>query len=98
MAELKRNDFVFTIGYQGETAIVDGAARKRYGRSTAAELLEEGLFRAAFCAALYDGELEAFVPRFREVSGIEVTSAEDLQRLYGVFGIPESIRSVSVVS
>jgi len=98
MADLKRNDFVFTIGYQGETAIVDGAARKRYGTLTAPELLDEGLFRAAFCAAMYDGELDTFVPKYREVTGIDVRSAEDLQRMYGVFGIPESIRSVSAVS
>jgi hypothetical protein len=98
MAELKRNDFVFTIGYQGDTAIVDGTARKRYGKLSAAELLDEGLFRAAFCAAQYDDELDTFVSKFREVTAIDVKSAEDLQRMYGVFGIPDSIRSVSAVS
>lgn len=98
MATIKRGDFIFTIGYQGDTAIVDGAARKKYGKMSAAELLDAGLYRAAFCAALYDGELAEFVPIFREKSGIAVETPESLQRMYGVFGLPESIGTVSVIS
>jgi hypothetical protein len=98
MADVKRSDFIFTIGYQGDTAIVDGSARKRYGNLKAEELLEEGLFRSAFCAALYDGELEEFLPRFRSSTGMSVASVEGLQRMYGVFGTPDGTTKVSVVS
>jgi hypothetical protein len=98
MAEIKRSDFVFTIGYQGDTAIVDGSARKRYGKLGARELLEKGLYRSAFCAALYDGELETFLPEFRNETGIDAATPAALQRMYGVFGTPDAITKVSVIS
>ena len=98
MAKIKRNDFVFTIGYQGDTAIVDGSARKRYGKLTARQLLETGLYRSAFCAALYDGEMETFLPEFQAVTGMDARTTEGLQRMYGVFGAPDSIDNVSVIS
>ncbi len=98
MAEMKRSDFIFTIGYQGDTAVVDGKARKRYGSMSAGELLKEGLYRPAFCAALYDGELETFFPDYIAATGIDASSPEALQRMYGVFEIPESVTKVSIVS
>lgn len=98
MAVVKRSDFIFTIGYQGDTAIVDGSARKRYGAMNARQLVEEGLYRSAFCAALYDGELEEFLPLFREATGLELASVEGLQRMYGVFATPDADTKVSVVS
>lgn len=98
MADVKRGDFVCTIGYQGDTAIVDGDARKKYGKMRAEELLAEGLYRSAFCAALYDDEIESFLPTFREVTGMAIDSAEMLHRMYGVFGTPDAITKVAVVS
>ena len=98
MAAIKRSDFVFTIGYQGDTAIVDGSARKRYGKLTARDLLEKGLYRSAFCAALYDEEMETFLPEYRDATGMDARTPEALQRMYGVFGAPDSIDKVSVIS
>ncbi|MFA7565730.1 MAG: hypothetical protein WCY01_01790 [Alkalispirochaeta sp.] len=98
MADVKRSDFIFTIGFQGDTAIVNGTARKKYGSMNASQLLEEGLFRFAFCAALYDGELEEFLPLFRESTGIDVPSVEALQRMYGVFSTADSVSKVAVIS
>lgn len=94
---MKRDDFVWTIGYQDETAIVDGPARKRYKNCSAEALLEDGLFRAAFCAAVYDGVTETFLPEFVEKTGIAADSVVYLQRLYGVFGIPEGTQKVSII-
>jgi hypothetical protein len=94
---MKREDFVCTIGFQGDTAIVDGTARRRYGKKTPDELLEAGLFRSAFCAALYDGTLEEFVPRFAQASGVAVESGETLKRLFGVFSVPEQAPRVKAV-
>ena len=94
---MKRDDFIWTIGYQGDTAIVDGPARKRYRNRSAEDLLKEGLYRAAFCAAVYDNKTEEFLPRFVKQTGIKADSVVYLQRLYGVFGIPESVRKVSII-
>ena len=39
---LSRGDFVFTIGYDGASAIVDGRAKRQYGKLSTMELAEEG--------------------------------------------------------
>jgi hypothetical protein len=86
---LSREDFVFTIGYDGASAIVDGRAKKQYGKLTTMELAEEGLFRAAFASAYYelkkdDGPMKEFIRFFNSKAGTSYTKPEELQRLFGV--------------
>ena len=50
---LSREDFVFTIGYDGPAAVVDNQAKKKYGRLSTQELARKGLFRAAYSSAVY---------------------------------------------
>ena len=50
---LYREDFVFTIGYDGPAAVVDNQAKKKYGKLSTRELAEKGLFRAAYSSAVY---------------------------------------------
>lgn len=56
---ISRKDFVFTVGYDGNTAVVDGAMRRRYGSLSTEELAEEGLFKEAVCSAVYEQAEEA---------------------------------------
>lgn len=94
---MKREEFIFTIGYQGSAAMVDRAAAKRYGKLSTEELAREGLYRAAFCSALYSqeqGELEAFKNIFERASGYENTGVEQLKRLFGVRGVPDNVNRV----
>lgn len=91
---LKRDDFVFTIGYQGDAAIVDRTARRRYAGQSAEQLLTAGLYRQALCAAMFDGELEGFADRFTTASGVPVAGEAALKRLFGVFEVPETVRKV----
>jgi len=89
---LSREDFVFTIGYDGPAAVVDNHARRKYGRLSTRELAEKGLFRAAYSSAVYskDPQEQRFVAeayykltgRTAEVSDAEVAA---LGRLFGVF-------------
>jgi len=86
---LSREDFVFTIGYDGASAIVDGRAKRQYGKLTTMELAEEGLYRAAFASAYYDlkkdpGSMKEFIQFFNSKAGTSYTKAEELQRLFGV--------------
>jgi len=86
---LAREDFVFTIGYDGAAAIVDGRARRQYGKLSTMELAEEGLYRAAFASAFYDqgkdpGPMRDFIAFFNRKAGTSYTKAEELQRLFGV--------------
>ena len=52
---LSREDFIFTIGYDGPSAVVDKHARNKYGKLNTRELAEKGLFRAAYSSAVYSG-------------------------------------------
>ena len=94
---MRRHDFIFTIGYQGSAAMVDRTAVKRYGKLSTEELAREGMFRAAFCSALYSGdesEFDAFRRVFGEASGMEELSVEELKRLFGVKGVPDNVSRV----
>lgn len=95
---LSREDFIFTIGYDGETAIVDGKAKASYGKLTTVELAEAGLFRSAFASAVFSGkpeELQAFASIFNAKAGTSYTTEDDFRRLFGVK--PETIRRVLVL-
>jgi hypothetical protein len=97
---MKEDDFVFTIGYQGETAIVDGKAQKRYRSYSVERLIEEGLYKAAFCKALYNediGQQDAVLKAYNEQSGANYQSVDNLKRLFGVFGVPEEVSKVNLV-
>lgn len=50
---LSREDFIFTIGYDGPHAVVDSQARRRYGSLSTRELAERGLYRAAYASVVY---------------------------------------------
>ncbi|AEF82480.1 hypothetical protein [Leadbettera azotonutricia] len=84
---LLREDFVFTIGYDGPAAVIDGQARKRYGKLSTRELAEKGLFRAAYSSAVYSkdpSELELVASAYGSLIGAQVGVA-GLDRLFGVF-------------
>lgn len=100
---MTRQEFVFTIGFQGDTAIVDKRAMRQYGRLSTLELAEKGLYRAAFCSALFsqtDNEMDEFIRVFGEktseaggtASGF--TSVDQLKRLFGVYTVPDEIKRV----
>ncbi|MFP4179134.1 MAG: hypothetical protein ACLFNZ_04210 [Spirochaetaceae bacterium] len=97
---MKREDFVFTIGYQGDVTLVDGRAKKEYAKLTTEELMEKGLFRAAFCSALYEGDEEKMkmvVDNFKERSGAKLETIEDMKRMLGVYQVPSELEKVKVL-
>lgn len=97
---MKREDFVFSIGYSGDTAIVDKGARSRYKDLNTAELLEKGLYRAAFCSALFseqDSDVENVMQVVNKQCGTSINSILQLKRLYGVFSIPENVSKVKAL-
>ena len=94
---LSREDFVFTIGYDGPAAVVDKQAKRKYGKLSTRELAEKGLFRAAYSSALYAGNQEdlRFVAKaFRRLGAadspeVELSGADlsAMDRLFGVFTV-----------
>ena len=95
---VKRADFLFVIGYDGDKAVVHGAQRRKYGKYTTQQLLDEGLYKAAFCSADYAGnaeEIELVRATMARVTGRSYT-VEEIRKLFGVFGVPAGIKHVIV--
>ena len=92
-----RDDFVFIIGYDGDTAIVDSAAQRKYRRLAIQELLEEGQYRAALRASEYDQDeaaLQQVLEAYNTGSVYPVPDLWELRRVFGVFGVPDDISKV----
>jgi hypothetical protein len=95
---LKREEFVFTIGYDGPSAVIDGQAKRRYGSLSTKELAEKGLFRAAYSSAIWSKDpkdIETVVEVSNRVSGSSLKPDSPLDRLFGVFPI-EVNRSITL--
>jgi hypothetical protein len=96
---LSREDFMFTIGYDGPAAVVDGQAKRRNGALSTGELAEKGLFRAAYSSAIYSrnpAELETVLEFYNKAAGTTYTPAStSLDRLFGV--IPTEVTRAIVL-
>jgi hypothetical protein len=94
---LSRQDFIFTIGYDGPSAVVDSQAKKRYGGLSTAALAEKGLFRAAWASAVYAGmggnqaasagEKALVIEKYNQAAGTSYKPDDSLERLFGVFPV-----------
>jgi hypothetical protein len=87
---LPREEFIFTIGYDGPVAVVDKQAGKRYGGLSTRALAEKGLFRAAYSSAIWSKdpkEIDTVVEIYNRVTGASLSSAASLDRLFGVFPV-----------
>ena len=88
--KLSRGDFIFTIGYDGPVAVVDGQAKRRYSSLSTVQLAEKGLFRAAYSSAIYSGkneEITMVIEIYNKVSGASYDPNSSLERLFGVFPV-----------
>ena len=99
---LSREDFIFTIGYDGPAAVIDGQARKRYGSLSTKELAEKGLFRAAYSSAMWSkthsgdsAGMTAVLETYNRISGSSLSIDSPLDRLFGVFPV-EVQRSITL--
>ena len=100
-ADMTKDEFVFSIGFQGEAAIVDGKARKENKKLNTSELAEKGLFRAAFCSALYDDNAEDMkfvLEAYNKHSGTQMQTVDDMKKMLGIYSVPEGIKKVTVIN
>jgi len=91
----KREDFIFTIGYDGPAAVIDGQAKKLYSKLSTKQLAEKGLFRAAYASAVWSkdrNEVDLVADAYNKTTGAGV-SPDALQRIFGVFPV-EASRSI----
>jgi hypothetical protein len=97
---MRREDFMFTIGYDGDTAIIDGKARKQFGKLSTAELVEAGLFKPAFCSALFSGnesEIKLVIDAYNRDEGASYATGGELKRLFGVYEVRQDITKVKAL-
>jgi hypothetical protein len=83
---ITREDVVSAIGYDGNAALVERSARKRYGKLTTDELLELGYYRAAAASAIWagsDAELARVADVYNRASGSTYTP-DAIPRVFGV--------------
>ncbi|MDR2052963.1 MAG: hypothetical protein LBP80_06070 [Treponema sp.] len=100
---LSREDFVFTIGYDGPAAVVDGQAKKRFGSLSTRELAEKGMFRAAYSSAVYSkdpAEIRAVMEIYNRTTtvsrdAVSPGAVSSPDRLFGVF--PVEVRRAIVL-
>lgn len=102
MATLSREHFVFSIGFVGGDVIVNRKLMKKYGKLSVSQLLQKGLYRAAFCRALFDNdeaEIKEICTQYATIFAIPVHNAKDLSRLFGVDHVPsgEEVQKIVLV-
>ena len=97
---MRREDFVFCIGFEGSTAIVDGRLLRRYGSAPTRRLAEAGLYKQAVCSAVFAGseaELGEVLTIYNSLTTSPLRTVEDLKRTFGVSGVPDGVNKVTVV-
>jgi hypothetical protein len=99
-APMRRADFVFCIGYDGSTAVVDGRQQRRYGALDAAGLAAAGLYKQALAMAAFDGDAAAaaaILEHYNTHTAHPVGTVAELERLYGTTAPPEGVTKVNAV-
>lgn len=95
---MTRNAFVFCIGYNGGTAIVDRKLEAQYGRLGTRELFAQGLYKPAVASALFaknTEDLEWIRQQYSALTGKELRDVDALKRTVGVSDAYETIQRTS---
>ena len=94
---IKREDFIFTIGYSGSSAIVDSSLKKKFGSLESEALAKKGLFKAALCSAIFNNretEMDQVLALYNSKAKGAIKTVEELKRKFGVFEVPEGMTKV----
>ena len=95
---MTRNAFVFCIGYNGGTAVVDRKLESNYGRLGTRELFTEGLYKPAVASAIFaknDEDLQWLLKEYIAVTGNQLRDVDALKRTVGVDQVYTTILKTS---
>ena|SRR6266403_2655404 len=95
---MRRNDFVFCVGYNGGTAIVDRKLEAEFGRLRTRDLFEAGLFKPALASALFeknDEDLTWLKGEYEKRTGLALRDMDAFQRTLGVGEVFQNIHRTS---
>lgn len=90
---MKQSEFISVIGYNGNFAVVDKKMKAKLASKSLDQLIEEGQFKAAFCLSFFTGEQDrqALLDAYNKLCGANY-SGKELERLFGVFSVPENVK------
>ena len=97
---MRRVDFVFCIGFEGSTAIVDGRLLRRHSGASTRQLAEAGLFKQAVSSAVWSAnaaELDEVLAVFNKGIPTPLGSVEELKKTFGVAAVPDGVKKVTIV-
>jgi len=95
---MTRNAFVFCVGYNGGTAIVDRKLEAQYGRLGTRELFAEGLYKPAVASAIFaknTEDLEWIRQEYSRITEKDLRDVEALKRTVGVGEVYATIQRTS---
>ena len=84
---ISRADFIFSVGFDGDSAIVDSRTKRALSRLSTRELAEKGLFRAAVASAYFDKNESALadvLDIYNKGNMMPLPSVDALKRTFGV--------------
>lgn len=86
---MTREEFIFTIGYDGDNAVVDKKSAQAFGKLGTAELFDKGMVKAAVCSAIFSkdkGEEQLVLEKFNALASQRVENFDELKKIFGVSG------------
>jgi hypothetical protein len=95
--KMTRKDYVFCIGYEAETAIIDKRAQGRFAGLDTDALIQKGLFRYAAASAEFSGnadEQKAVIEGYNKMTRSALTDFQMVRRLFGLN--PASKKAVKI--
>ncbi len=96
---MQRENFIFTIGYKDDQAIVDRKTKARYRNLDTIGLYEAGLLKPAVASAVFASEQGDAAELTRLIERMKGDFSEDFdeQRLRRIYGISRNPGDVSRV-
>ena len=94
---MTKNDFMAIVGYHGSLALIDKYLKNKISKKSLQQLLDEGQYKAAFCTTFFGQEQDRKIvlDAYNKISGSQY-SLQELERLFGVYSIPEKIKMQQV--
>jgi len=97
---MKREDYIFSIGFDGNKAIVDKKARSSLRKLDTRALADRGMFKVAYRSAVYEEDqagADYVLARFNEVSPIRYENSERLMMVFGVQAPSDDITGIRAI-
>ena len=91
---MKREDYIFTVGYDGDSAVVDKKTKRKYSKMTTMELFDAGFYKPALCSAIYSenpDELNAVLEKYNSLTEKKIDSVDQLKLVLGIQKLPKEV-------